>query len=97
MAAGWHQPGDHIPIARLTKVELERLAGQTTLRLATPTNSVEMEWVLPTAQDHALRRDILNALAERLRAVGREVTTPASIPEAGIWAAVRRDGDSVEP
>lgn len=75
MPAGWQQPGQRIPIARLTGVELDSELGETTLQLTTPTRTLEMSWVLPTAEDHALRRDIPSSLAERLQAVGREVAT----------------------
>lgn len=65
--------GSALPIARLTRVALEREGLRTRLRFHTPTRSLELEWRLPPAEDRWLRRELALALAERLRAVGREV------------------------
>ncbi|MGH0030374.1 MAG: hypothetical protein ACQGVC_11325 [Myxococcota bacterium] len=69
----WRTASAALPLVRLTGVEFERDGGYTRLRLRTPTRELEAVWYLPVEADRWLRRELANALAERLGALGRDV------------------------
>jgi hypothetical protein len=90
LPAGWRRSSGAVPVLRLTRVEFEREGTETTLRLATPTRTLELAWALPPESDRWLRREFALALAERLRALGRDV-------ELRDLPASRRNSNQTRP
>ena len=63
-----------IPIRYLVQVEFEREAlGQTLMILRSPTRELKVRWTLDAADDRWLKAELVEALRERLVALGREV------------------------